>query len=206
MTGAREVDADAPGPPRGRAGRVLRAAAFVVPALAFVALLAFALQKAGPSSIAAGTLGPEFDLPTLDGSRLSSDELRGHPVVVNFWASWCTPCRDEAPVLERVWRRYRDEGVIFLGVNLRDSESDARAFVEDFGITYPVVRDDDLELERAFALTGLPETFFLDHEWRFIASLSGSRQSREQGTVILGAVSEQALIDQVEILVRRAGR
>lgn len=197
---------DAARPSRSPVRQAARVAAFVVPAIAFVGLLAFALQKAGPSTIAPGMSGPEFVLPTLDGGSLSSEDLRGRPVVVNFWASWCAPCREEAPALERVWRRHRDDGVLFLGVNLRDSASDAAGFVEEFDITYPIVRDVDLELERAFALTGLPETFFLDHEWTFVASLSGARETREQGTVILGAVSEEALADQVEILIRRAGR
>jgi cytochrome c biogenesis protein CcmG/thiol:disulfide interchange protein DsbE len=151
-----------------------------------------------------GETAPEFELPTLSGDTLSSDDLKGHPVVVNFWASWCLPCREEAPLLERTWRKYRDEGVIFLGVNIKDAESDAKAFVDEFDITYPMVRDLDQELTRAFGVRGLPETFFVDHEWRFVGTESGTERGQQQGTVILGAITEDQLLTNVDILVRRA--
>nr|MBA3430286.1 TlpA family protein disulfide reductase [Actinomycetota bacterium] len=151
-----------------------------------------------------GSPAPEFELPKLDGGSLSSRELKGHPVVLNFWASWCIPCREEAPVLERTWRAYRDQGVIFVGVNIRDAESSAKEFVDEFNITYPVVRDVNLELERELGLTGLPETYFIDDEWRFVSNVSGAGQGRQQGSVILGAISEEQLVTNVETLIRRA--
>ncbi len=175
----------------------------IVPALAFLGVLSIAVFRSG-SQAEAGKSAPSFDLPLLDGSgALTDEDLKGHPVVINFWASWCIPCREEAPLFERTWKSYRDEGVIFLGVNIKDAESDARAFVEEFGITYPVVRDLDQILTKDFGVTGLPETFFVDHRWTFIGAISGSGSGEQQGTVILGAVSEDELISNIDILLRR---
>lgn len=190
------------GAPRTRP-RLFRIVIVLAPALLFVGLLWFALMRSG-SQATVGDTAPEFELPTLSGDTLSSADLKGHPVVINFWASWCLPCREEAPLLERTWRQYRDEGVIFLGVNIKDAESDAKAFVEEFDITYPVVRDLDQELTRSFGVRGLPETFFVDHEWRFVGTESGTQRGEQQGTVILGAITDDQLLTFVEILLRRA--
>ena len=178
----------------------------LVPALAFLALLVFGVLKSSPSETGAGATAPEFELPALAGGRVvRSEDLRGRPVVVNFWASWCVPCREEAPLLQRAWQTYRSRGVVFLGVNIRDSQPDARRFVEEFGITYPVVQDVRSELSKKLKVTGLPETFFIDHEWRFVASASGRARREREGTVVLGAISEEQLTSNVEILIRRAG-
>ncbi|MGH2698820.1 MAG: TlpA family protein disulfide reductase [Actinomycetota bacterium] len=186
-----------------RRPRLFRVVIVLAPALLFVGLLWFALMRSG-SQATVGETAPDFDLPTLSGDTLSSEDLKGHPVVVNFWASWCLPCREEAPLLERTWRQYREEGVIFLGVNIKDAESDAKAFVDEFDITYPMVRDLDQELTRAFGVRGLPETFFVDHEWRFVGTESGAERGQQQGTVVLGAITEDQLLTKVDILVRRA--
>ena len=176
----------------------------LVPAVAFVTLLAFGLRNVG-SKAETGSLVPEFRLPTLGGgATLSSDDLEGRPVVLNFWASWCIPCREEAPLLQKVWRRYRDQGVVFVGVNIRDSVTDARRFVDEFGITYPVVRDENQELADDLGVYGLPETFFVDHEWRLLATVAGESDDAQRQTAVLGAISEEQLRTNVELLVRRA--
>ena len=188
---------------RHPAWRVLAA---ILPAVAFLALLAFGLARSG-SQATVGKDAPDFELPLLNVSKetLSSEDLKGQPVVVNFWASWCIPCREEAPLLERTWREYKDEGVIFLGVNIKDADTDAKAFIEEFDITYPNVRDLDEELTRRFGVTGLPETFFVDDEWTFIGTVRGNKVGQDQGTVVLGAISEDELATNVELLIRRAG-
>lgn len=188
-----------------RKTRALRIASVLVSVIAFIGLLGFALMRTG-SRATVGHEAPAFELPTLSGETLSSSDLKGHPVVVNFWASWCLPCREEAPLLERTWRQYRDDGVIILGINIKDAESDAKAFVEEFDITYPVVRDVDQEVTRAFGVRGLPETFFIDHEWRFVAIGSADPTGEQQGTVILGAITEEELVGHIEVLLRRTAR
>lgn len=187
---------------RRRSWRLLVA---IVPAVAFVALLAFGLARSG-SQATVGNEAPDFELPLVGKQEetLSSEDLRGHPVVVNFWASWCIPCREEAPLLERTWRQYKDDGVIFLGVNIKDAESDAEDFIEEFGLTYPNVRDLDQALTRPFGVAGLPETFFIDHNWTFFGTVRGNEVGQDQGTVVLGAISEEELVTNVELLVRRA--
>ena len=105
---------------------------------------------------------PDFDLGRLDREgRLSLADLRGKAVVLNFWASWCAPCRDEAPELEAAWRRYRGRGVVVLGVNARDLRSDARKFARRNDMTYPLVHDGPGKLWDRYGVTGLPETFFI---------------------------------------------
>lgn len=186
-----------------RRSRAFRIAVTLVPALAFIGVLWIGLARTG-SQAESGSAAPSFELPLLDGSGMLTDEnLRGRPVVINFWASWCIPCREEAPLLEKTWRAYRDQGVVFLGVNIKDAESDARRFVQDFDITYPIVRDLDQSLTQDFGVKGLPETFFVDHRWTFIGTISGAKTGDQQGTVILGAISEEELVSNVEILIRR---
>jgi cytochrome c biogenesis protein CcmG/thiol:disulfide interchange protein DsbE len=192
------------GPPKRRSP-LRRVALTLVPAVAFVVLLGVGFLRSAPSDVSAGSEAPEFDLPRLDGEgTISSDDLRGQPVVLNFWASWCAPCREEAPLLERAWREYRGEGVVFLGVNIKDGQSDARRFVEEFDTTYPMVRDANLDLSTELGVRGLPETFFVDHEWRLLGTSSTQQIGEEGDTVVLGAISKEQLRSNVEILIRRA--
>lgn len=122
----------------------------------------------------------------LDGAladgRISVEELNGYPIVLNFWASWCIPCRDEAPILDASAEAHRDE-VVFLGIDVQDLEGDALAFLREFDVRYVSARDRADETYRAYGLTGVPETYYLDAAGRIVAHTAGpvSRQSLEAG-------------------------
>jgi cytochrome c biogenesis protein CcmG, thiol:disulfide interchange protein DsbE len=106
---------------------------------------------------------PDFTLPELDGTgEITLSSLRGNVVVVNFWASWCPPCKDEAPALQDAWERWQDRGVVVLGVDTQDLTADARAFVDEYGITYPNVRDGANTVPGKFGVVAFPETVFID--------------------------------------------
>ncbi len=112
---------------------------------------------------------PAFTLELLDGSgRLALSELRGKALIVNFWASWCEPCKDEAPFLQRMYDRHRAEGLVVLGIDVEDFKKDARRFVKRYGLTYPNVRDVKKETIGKWGVTGYPETFFVDRNGRLV--------------------------------------
>jgi cytochrome c biogenesis protein CcmG, thiol:disulfide interchange protein DsbE len=112
---------------------------------------------------------PAFRLDRLDRSgKLSLASYRGRPVILNFWASWCIPCKEEAPLLETVWRRYRDRGLVVLGVDVNDLRSDARRFARQNGMSYPLVFDGIGETSTDYGLTGVPETFFVARSGRLV--------------------------------------
>ena len=118
--------------------------------------------------------GRAVALRNLDGGgRTSLADLAGKVVVLNFWASWCDPCRGEAPLLERAQRRLRRSGGTVLGVTYKDRASASRAFARQYGYTFPSVRDDELDLAPEFGTIRLPETFVLDRRGRVVAISRG---------------------------------
>ena len=147
----------------------LRLAVFGVPALlilAFVGLMAWGLSnRSAVTGLSGATVvgqpAKDFTLALFDGGRLTLSEFEGRPVVLNFWASWCTPCRDEAPALERAWQTYRDRGVAFVGVNIQDTDDAARAHLREFGATFPNGPDPSGAITVDYGVIGLPVTFFV---------------------------------------------
>jgi cytochrome c biogenesis protein CcmG/thiol:disulfide interchange protein DsbE len=177
----------------GRAARLVGVAVVV----GFVGLLGYGLVSKAPDDTIDTTLSegaaapaPGLDLPVLQRGRLGGlerrldaalgdgrvalRELRGQPVVLNFWASWCTPCREEAPRLERSWQRARDRGVVFVGLNMQDVTDDARGFMRKFRVTYLNVRDKSDGVALDWGVTGLPETFFLRRDGKVVAHVIGA--------------------------------
>jgi cytochrome c biogenesis protein CcmG/thiol:disulfide interchange protein DsbE len=110
----------------------------------------------------------------LEDGAVASEELRGRPYVLNFWASWCVPCREEAPFLQETWRRARERGdVLLVGLNMQDLTEDARDFLRDFDIDYLNIRDPANEVARRFGVTGVPETFFISAEGDVVGHVIG---------------------------------
>lgn len=181
----------------------------------FIALLAYGLSVKGPSNsiderLADGrsAAAPAFSLELLDPGavpaplredfdraaadrRISRDELRGSPVVINLWASWCSPCRQEAPLLRNGWRRWGKRGVLFLGLDIQDLRGDARNFLREEGVTYPTIRDPGKDVAHDYGATGIPETYFLTAGGRVVAH-------------VIGVVSERQL--EIGIAAARQGR
>jgi peroxiredoxin len=111
-----------------------------------------------------GFLVPDFALETGDGKMVRLSELRGRPVVVNVWTSWCPPCREEMPALQRVYQDYQDRGAVILGLNstVQDTREAALGFATEQGLTFPILLDEDGEATRLFQVRALPTTFFID--------------------------------------------
>jgi cytochrome c biogenesis protein CcmG, thiol:disulfide interchange protein DsbE len=121
-----------------------------------------------------GAVAPAFTLNRLEGSgTVSLAAYRGKPVVLNFWASWCEPCKSEAPVLERDWTSYRNRGVVFLGVDYHDLASDARRFVSAHALTFTMLKDGSGKVTGSYGISQVPETYVLDRQGRVVAHLAG---------------------------------
>lgn len=129
---------------------------------ALLILLALAFFLPGGGRPAPGDPAPDFDLVLLDGSEVSLSNLQGQVVVLNFWASWCMPCREEAPDLQAVWETYRDKDVVLLGIGYKDAADAMQAFMEEFRLTYPNGVDPQGRIGRAYGVTAVPETFVID--------------------------------------------
>jgi thiol-disulfide isomerase/thioredoxin len=162
-------------------------------AIALVAI-AVSLTTRGPRSYApeagvvaiSGTL-PDLSGPALTGGHVVPNDYRGKVVVLNFWANWCAPCREEQPDLQAAWERLRGDGVAFVGVNYRDDVNAARAYVDEFGVTYPSIVDEPGRILGELGIPGLPATV--------IADADGQLRFRVLGTVDEDLLDE--LIDRV---------
>ena len=128
--------------------------------LGLLSLLAMGLVKANNGPREAG-LAPNFSLTGFDGRTASLSDLRGKVVIVNFWASWCPPCREEAAYLEQTWRKYQAQGVVFIGVDWVDTQKEALAYIKEFDITYINGPDTGTKIADDYRIKGVPETFYV---------------------------------------------
>jgi cytochrome c biogenesis protein CcmG/thiol:disulfide interchange protein DsbE len=194
------VPAEAPArPAEHRVLRWVARGAAILVAAAFLALLAYGLATKGADKTiddslahSKATPAPNFTLDVFqrgsggnaklaramaDG-RLSLRELRGSPVVLNFWASWCLPCRDEAPDLQATWETERARGAIVLGLDQQDITDDAHSFILAFGLTYPMVREGGDDTAHRYGNTGIPETYFISPRGDVVGHVIGAASPR----------------------------
>lgn len=162
---------------RPRWGRFVAWGGLVV----LLVVLALGLFRSQQGPVRVGQAVPDFTLTTFDGEQIKLSELRGQVVVINFWASWCKPCEQEAADLESAWKHYQERGdVVFLGVDYVDTEPEAKGYLEKFNISYPNGPDLRTRISQSFRIRGVPETYFIDRQGRLAQMQIGPFNSLDQ--------------------------
>ena len=155
----------------------------------FLVLLALGLRNAQEGPIGIGQTVPDFELTSFDGTVYKTSDYSGKVIVVNFWASWCQPCESEAADLEKAWQYYKPSGdVIFLGVDYVDTEPEALAYLDKFGITYPNGPDLRTKISQMFRILGVPETYIIDRNGRLVYMKKGPFYNLNEITAAIDGV------------------
>ncbi len=184
-----------------RAKLVAQGIAIGLVALLFILLVWALVTDEGGDVAERATRGdlpeaPAFVLERLDEEgELDLASLQGKAVVVNFWASWCAPCREEAPHFEQVWRDRRAQGVVFVGLDSRDFREDARKFARDYDLTFPLVYDGPGDVSNEYGVNGYPETFVIDREGRVVDALVGPVTSEEDRARLRDAIDRALALE-----------
>ncbi len=162
-----------------------------------IVLFGVRLVQAKEGPLATG-MAPSWELKTFEGQTLRLSDLRGKPVVLNFWASWCQPCRQEAPLLEAAWEQYKTQNLLVIGVDYVDTEPEAKKYLQEFKITYPNGPDRGTVISQAYHITGVPETYFITREGKLLGGVDAN--GKPYGNWI-GPIPEAALRERVERLL-----
>jgi peroxiredoxin len=157
-----------------------------------------ALVPAGAKVAAeVGALAPDFLLEQLEGDDLRLSDFRGRPVVLNFWATWCDPCRKEMPQFVRAYDEYKDEGLVIIGLNLQEGKSIAQRFADDYGMDFPIVIDRDGEMRDRYRALGIPSTYFIDRDGVIRSIYTGPFVDDADGEDVAGAIEESELEQRI---------
>lgn len=177
--------------PQPRAKRLnLSSIVLLVGILAAIVVFGLQLARRQQTQPTQGA-APDFAITTFDGQDLSLNDLRGQIVVLNFWASWCGPCRVEAPDLQRIHERYQDRGVVVVGITYTDTDAKSLAFMDEFGMTYPNGPDRGNRISDRYNIQGVPETFVIDREGK-VAHFIYAPTSEQQLTIMLDGLLGEA--------------
>ena len=162
----------APAAPSSRSVALWRLIFIAVPVV-FLLFLGVRLYETNTSEQRAAGIAPPFVFTTFEGEEISLEDLRGKGVVLNFWASWCDPCRAEAALLEATWRQEKENGIVFIGLDYLDQEPAAKAYLAEYDVTYPNGPDLQSQAARRYGIKGVPETFFIDPEGKIAHMVIG---------------------------------
>ena len=150
--------------------------------IGLLVVVGFGLIRTQQGPLGIGDRVPDLIFTTFEGETIPLRELEGQVVVINFWASWCKPCEQEALELEQAYQMYKDQGVVFLGVDYVDTETEARAYLEKFSITYQNGPDLGTRISQAFRIRGVPETYVADKDGKLVAFKIGPYLSLDEIT------------------------
>jgi cytochrome c biogenesis protein CcmG/thiol:disulfide interchange protein DsbE len=163
-----------------------------VAVFALLLVLFFGLRRSQEGPVSIGKEAPDFTLTTFKGEEISLEDLEGKVVVLNFWASWCTPCEQEAADLENAWLQYKPRGdVVFLGIDYVDTETEALGYLEKFNISYPNAPDLGTRVSQAFRIQGVPETFIIGKDGKLVSFQKGPYSSLAQIKAVIDPLLEQ---------------
>lgn len=149
----------------------------------------------------AGSLAPDFLLESVGGDETRLTDFRGQPVVLNFWASWCRPCRQEIPLLVNASQRYADDGMVVIGLNLQEGKALIEAFADDYGIEFPLLMDRDGEVGDRYRLLGLPTTFFIDTDGVIQSVFTGPLEAKIYDQQVQGAIGATDLDERISQII-----
>jgi peroxiredoxin len=144
----------------------MRSSSYIATAMALALGLSVATLPAASAggNIANGASAPAFQLTSMNGKSLSLDQLKGQVVLINFWASWCGPCRTEMPILEQLYHSYQAAGFTLLGVNVEPKEGDAEKFLKGTPVSFPILFDPDSKVSKLYEVSGMPSTIIVDRK------------------------------------------
>lgn len=149
-----------------------------------------------------GALAPDFLLEELSGGEVRLSDYRGQAVVLNFWATWCKPCRTEMPQFVAAYEKYRSQGLVIIGLNMQEGKALIGPFAEDFGMEFPIAIDRDGEVGDRYRLLGLPTTFFIDREGVIRSMFTGPFLEADRGTNVQGAIGQNDLETRIEEILQ----